>query len=77
MGADRIINYKQENFEQLLEGYDAVLDTLGGDVLRKSFQVLKPGAKSCRYPGSPMPNSAKKQAWVGLKGYFYRWSVES
>lgn len=40
LGADLIINYKKENFEEHLTGYDAVFDTLGGQVLEKSFQVL-------------------------------------
>lgn len=29
LGADQIINYKKENFEEVLTGYDAVFDTLG------------------------------------------------
>lgn len=47
---------KRKNFEQLLEGYDAVLDTLGGEVLHKSFQVLKPGGKIVSVSG--LPNAA-------------------
>ncbi len=36
LGADQIINYRKENFEELLTGYDAVYDTLGGEVLKKN-----------------------------------------
>jgi len=43
LGADLIINYKKENFEEMLTGYDAVFDTLGGEALEKSFRILKPG----------------------------------
>jgi len=64
LGADHIINYKRENFEQLLEGYDAVLDTLGGEVLNQSFQVLKPGGKIVSVSG--LPNAAfAKEAGLG------------
>ncbi|OBZ19398.1 NADPH:quinone reductase [Bacillus sp. FJAT-27264] len=53
MGADQIINYKKENFEELLTGYDAVYDTLGGEALEKSFQVLKPHGKVVSVSGLP------------------------
>jgi len=43
LGADDVIDYKQEPFEELGPIYDAVLDTVGGDTYKKSFQVLKPG----------------------------------
>ncbi|MFI8687821.1 NADP-dependent oxidoreductase [Rossellomorea sp. NPDC077527] len=45
LGADQIINYKQQSFEDVLEGFDAVFDTLGGDSLNRSFQVLKSHGK--------------------------------
>ncbi|QHT58596.1 NADP-dependent oxidoreductase [Paenibacillus lycopersici] len=53
LGADRIINYRNENFEELLSGYDAVFDTLGGAALEKSFRVLKPNGKIVSVSGVP------------------------
>ncbi|GED34340.1 hypothetical protein BCE02nite_54810 [Brevibacillus centrosporus] len=53
LGADLIINYKQENFEEKLTGYDAVFDTLGGEALEKSFRVLKPGGQIVSISGLP------------------------
>jgi NADPH:quinone reductase-like Zn-dependent oxidoreductase len=41
LGADEIIDYKTQNFEELLHDYDAVFDTVGGETFRKSFRVLK------------------------------------
>lgn len=67
LGADQIINYRKENFEQLLEGYDAVLDTLGGDVLKKSFQVLKPGGKIVSVSGLPNAQFGKEAGLGWLK----------
>jgi NADPH:quinone reductase-like Zn-dependent oxidoreductase len=40
LGADEIIDYKNQNFEAVLEDYDAVYDTVGGETT-KSFAVLK------------------------------------
>jgi alcohol dehydrogenase len=45
LGADRVINYKEEQFEEILNEYDAVFDTLGGDSLNRSFRILKPHGK--------------------------------
>ena len=43
LGADEVINYKTQHFEDLLQDYDAVLDTVGGDTYEKSFKILKKG----------------------------------
>jgi NADPH:quinone reductase-like Zn-dependent oxidoreductase len=42
-GADEIIDYGSERFEEKLKDYDVVLDTVGGDTYRRSFDVLKRG----------------------------------
>ncbi|MET3729357.1 alcohol dehydrogenase [Fictibacillus halophilus] len=56
LGADEIINYKEQDFEKVLKGYDAVFDTLGGTSLEKSFKVLRPGGKIVSV--SAVPNKA-------------------
>lgn len=43
--ADQIIDYKKENFEEILSDYDAVFDTVGGSTYEKSFKILKSGGK--------------------------------
>jgi NADPH:quinone reductase-like Zn-dependent oxidoreductase len=45
LGADEVIDYKSQVFEDLLHDYDAVLDTVGsaGDTYARSFRVLKKG----------------------------------
>jgi NADPH:quinone reductase-like Zn-dependent oxidoreductase len=43
LGADQIIDYKKENFEDVIQDYDAVLDTVGGETYKRSFEVLKKG----------------------------------
>ncbi|AIY05059.1 zinc-binding oxidoreductase [Planococcus sp. PAMC 21323] len=60
LGANRVINYSQEDFSELLENFDAVLDTMGGEVLEKSFKVLKKGGKLISIAGEPSPEQAKE-----------------
>lgn len=43
LGADMVVNYKAEQFENVVPSVDAVLDTVGGETQRRSFRVLKPG----------------------------------
>lgn len=43
LGADQVIDYRDTRFEEGLEPVDAVLDTIGGEVQERSWQVVKPG----------------------------------
>jgi len=43
LGADVVIDYKTQTFEDLLHDYDAVFDTVGGETYRRSFKVIKKG----------------------------------
>lgn len=45
LGADDVIDYKKQEFEQVLRGYNVVLGTIRGDALEKSIGILKPGGK--------------------------------
>lgn len=60
LGADEIINYKTEKFEEVLENYDAVFDTLGGETLEKSFNILKDGGKIVSVSGLPNARFGKE-----------------
>lgn len=46
LGADEIIDYKTQTFEDVLSShdYDAVLDTVGGETYSRSFKILKKGS---------------------------------
>lgn len=59
LGADIVIDYRKEKFEDLLKGYDVVLDTLGGDFLEKSMKILKRGGKLISLAGPPDYQLAK------------------
>ena len=61
LGADVIIDYKKEDFEKVLSGYDLTLSGLDGKTLEKSLNVLKPGGKLISLSGPPDPEFAKYQ----------------
>jgi NADPH:quinone reductase-like Zn-dependent oxidoreductase len=69
LGAERVVDYKKERFEESLYGVDAVLDTVGGDTQQRSLQVLKPGGILVSVV-SPVPEGAQKRHGVRA-AYFY------
>ena len=46
LGADQVIDYNKEDFTKVVSGVDAVFDTVGGDVGKRAFDVLKPGGRA-------------------------------
>jgi NADPH:quinone reductase-like Zn-dependent oxidoreductase len=58
LGADVVIDYKRQRFEELLTGYDVVLDSQGGDTLARSLSVLTPGGIAIGIAGPPDPDFA-------------------
>lgn len=43
LGADEVVDYKSQKFEEILKNFDAVFDTVGADTYTRSFKVLKKG----------------------------------
>lgn len=43
IGANEVIDYKTQRFEDIAHDVDLVLDTVGGDVMRRSLDILKAG----------------------------------
>ncbi|MGH0523163.1 NADP-dependent oxidoreductase [Bacillus cereus] len=60
LGADEIINYKTEKFEDILQNYDAVFDTIGGATLEKSFNIIKRGGNIVSVSGMPNARFGKE-----------------
>ena len=53
LGADEVIDYKKQEFENVLRDYDAVLGTVRGDALEKSIGILKPRSTIVSLVGPP------------------------
>jgi NADPH:quinone reductase-like Zn-dependent oxidoreductase len=67
LGADIVIDYKKQDFAEVLRDYDVVLNSLGKETLEKSLRVLKPGGKLISISGPPDPEFAKD---IGLGWMF-------
>ena len=55
LGADVVIDYRTQDFENVLHDYDVVLNSQDGKTLGKSLRVLKGGAKLVSISGPPDP----------------------
>jgi len=67
LGADVVIDYKKNAFEEILRDYDVVLNSLDAETLKKSVRVLKPGGKLISISGPPDPAFARQ---IGLSRIF-------
>lgn len=66
LGADVVIDYRTQDFEQILRDYDVVLNSQDGKTLDKSLHVLKAGGKLISISGPPDPAFAKVSGAPGL-----------
>ena len=53
LGADRVIDYRAQDFTREVAGVDVVFDTVGGEVQVRSYEVLKPGGRLVWISGAP------------------------
>jgi NADPH:quinone reductase-like Zn-dependent oxidoreductase len=68
LGADSVVNYRTERFEESVADVDVVLDTIGGDTQQRSLRVLKPGGILVSVV-SPVPEATQKQ--YGIRAVFF------
>lgn len=59
LGADRVIDYRSEDFAALGEPVDVVLDLIGGDTQARSFGLLRPGGRLVSTVSPPDAEKAK------------------
>lgn len=73
LGADVVIDYTRERFEDRLSRYDGAFDLLGGDTLSRLWSVLKPGGRIVSIAGMPEPQTALKDLGrgIGLAALFW------
>ncbi|WP_459749350.1 NADP-dependent oxidoreductase [Pseudomonas sp. 3A(2025)] len=72
LGADIVIDYKQQNVEDTLRDYDVVLNSLGPVELEKSLRILKPGGLLVSISGPPTPEFAQEQKLFWGLGWVMR-----
>jgi len=60
LGADVVIDYRTEDFVEILHDYDLVLDSLGGENLERSLKVLRKGGKAIGIAGPPDAGFARQ-----------------
>lgn len=68
LGADVVIDYRQADFETILQDYDVVLHSQDGRTLDKSLRVLRPGGRLVSISGPPDPEFGEE---IGA-GWFMR-----
>jgi len=72
LGVDVVIDYKQQNFENVLRDYDVVLNSLGPVDLEKSLSILKPGGQLISISGPPTAEFVREQKLFWGLGWVMR-----
>jgi len=72
LGLDNVIDYSQKDFREGVkskypQGVDVVLDFVGGEVLEKSIDVLKPQGRLCSIVNRP---NAELMSARGVQGHY-------
>jgi NADPH:quinone reductase-like Zn-dependent oxidoreductase len=68
LGADEVIDHNATPFEQAVKNVDAVLDTIGGETLERSFAVVKKGGAVVSSADEPSQDEAKRR---GVRATFF------
>src|SRR5947207_3298054 len=63
LGADEVIDYRAERFEDVVRDVDVVFDTVGGETLERSWGVLKPGGRLVRARAADRRGCAPPSRW--------------
>ena len=60
LGCDQPINYESTRFEDVVHDFDAVVESMGGEVRKRSWKVLKKGGILVALIGPPPPEEDAK-----------------
>ncbi|WP_329375790.1 NADP-dependent oxidoreductase [Streptomyces sp. NBC_01351] len=72
LGADRVIDYRAEKFDEVVSDVDVVLDTIGGETQERSFGVLKTGGTLVSIVAIADAEAKKAQWNVEARSFFMR-----
>ncbi|WP_373517369.1 NADP-dependent oxidoreductase [Pricia sp.] len=67
LGADRVIDYKTEDYKEVVKNLDIVFDTLGNDYTFEAFEIIKEGGKVTTIVGPPDEETAKHMGMTDYK----------
>jgi NADPH:quinone reductase-like Zn-dependent oxidoreductase len=67
LGLDEAVNYQGTRFEQVLDPVDVVLDLIGGEVARRSLDVLRPGGLLICLPSRAAADAVAAAAARGFR----------
>lgn len=67
LGADQIIDYTKQDFTKVVSNVDAVFDTVGGDVAKKAFDVIKPGGRAAFIGSGPVAPPSPRNDVASLR----------
>jgi NADPH:quinone reductase-like Zn-dependent oxidoreductase len=70
MGADEHIDYHAVKFEDVVRDVDIVFDAVGGEIVDRSLNVVKPGGIVVSIPSGLKEGTTAKAAQLGVNAYF-------
>ena len=78
LGADEVVDYENEQFEDVIEPVDGAFDLIGGDTLSRTFKVVKEGGRVVSIAGTPEPRTATRDLGgrYGLAAVFWAMSFD-
>ena len=77
LGAEQFLDYKTEDYAQLLHDVDGVIDTIGGKDTEKQVSILKQGGKLASLKGMPNGKFAKKMGLPLWKQWIFGFAGRS
>lgn len=69
LGVSEPVDYEKQLFENTLNDFDFILDTIGGEYIDRSLKVLRPGGTIICIPSGSSEDVSVKAASRGMNGY--------
>ncbi|MFE3457850.1 NADP-dependent oxidoreductase [Nocardiopsis aegyptia] len=67
LSADQVVDYRNEDFTEVVEDVDVVLDPLSGETRTRSLDVLKPGGVLVSLLPGQDPDEAERASRLGVR----------
>ncbi|GAA1231398.1 NADP-dependent oxidoreductase [Kitasatospora nipponensis] len=70
LGADQVVEYRKEKFDEVVDSVDVVLDTVGGETQARSFGLLKQGGALVSIVMVPDIEAQRERWGVSVSAFF-------